>query len=74
MNFKDKLNLETASVAVGATVLILIIAAVLVFGPIAVLWSINALFPAAAIPYTFVNWLAVVVLYLFTKSSVSIKK
>ena len=74
MNLKEKLNLETASVAVGVTLAILLIIACVIFGPLAVIWSINTLLPVAAIPYNFFTWLAVVVLYLFTKSSVSIKK
>lgn len=34
----------------------------LVFGPLAIIWAINTLFPVAAIPYTFWHWLAVAVL------------
>ena len=74
MNLKEKLNLETASVAVGVTVAILLIIACAIFGPLAVIWSVNTLLPIAAIPYNFFTWLAVVVLYVFSKSSVSIKK
>ena len=74
MNLKEKLNLETASVAVGVTLAILLIIACVIFGPLAVIWSINTLLPVAAIPYNFFTWLAVVVLYVFSKSSVSIKK
>ena len=73
MNLKEKFNLETATVAVGATLLILLIIAFVIFGPIAVLWSINTLFPIAAIPYNFFTWLAVVVLFLVGKSSVTVK-
>ena len=74
MNLKEKLNLETASVAVGVTLAILLIIACVIFGPLAVIWSINTLLPVAAIPYNFFTWLAVVVLYVFSKSSVSVKK
>lgn len=34
----------------------------IVFGPLAVIWSLNVLFPALAIPYTFNTWLATLVL------------
>ena len=69
MNLKEKLNLETAStsVAVGVTLAILLIIACVIFGPLAVLWSINTLFPVAAIPYNFFTWFAVVVLFLLSK-------
>lgn len=74
MNLKEKLNLETASVAVGVTVAILLIIACAIFGPLVVIWSINTLLPVAAIPYNFFTWFAVVVLFLLSKFSVSVKK
>ena len=43
---------------IAALILILII----IFGPIAIIWSLNTLFPALAIPYTFDTWCAAVVL------------
>ena len=42
-------------------VVVLIILAVLL-APFATIWSLNTLFPALAIPYTFDTWLAVVLL------------
>lgn len=39
-----------------------VIVMIIAFGPLAVLWSLNQLFPVLAIPYTFWNWLAVVLL------------
>lgn len=78
MNLKEKLNLETAStsvaVAAGVTAFILLIIACVIFGPLAVIWSINTLLPVAAIPYNFFTWFAVVVLFLLSKFSVSVKK
>ena len=47
---------------------------VIVFGPFAVLWSLNILFPVLAIPYTFYSWLAVVVMNLTWMAKVNIKK
>ena len=46
------------------TVSVLLFFAVLliVFGPLAIIWSLNTLFPVLAIPIGFYQWLAVVVL------------
>ena len=46
------------------TVSVLLFLAVLliVFGPLAIIWSLNTLFPVLAIPIGFYQWLAVVVL------------
>lgn len=43
-------------------IFILIIIAVIAIGPLAVLWALNTLFPALAIPYTFWTWLATLIL------------
>ena len=37
---------------------VLVVALVVVLGPLLTLWSINTLFPAFAISYTFWSWLA----------------
>lgn len=34
--------------------------ALLVFGPLLTIWSLNTLFPVLAIPYTWKTWLAVI--------------
>jgi hypothetical protein len=36
--------------------------ALILVGPLLILWSLNTLFPALAIPYTIWTWLAAVVL------------
>lgn len=46
----------------------------IVFGPLAVIWSLNTLFPILAIPYNFYSWLAVVLLNLTWMSKSVIKK
>lgn len=60
------------------TIISLLVFAVLllVFGPLAIIWSLNTLFPLLAIPYGFLQWLAVVVmnLTLFSKSALTFKK
>ena len=37
----------------------------IVFGPLALIWALNTLFPALLIPYTFETWLAAVVFNMF---------
>ena len=36
----------------------------IIFGPIAIIWSLNTLFPVLAIPFGFYQWAAVVLLNL----------
>ena len=38
--------------------LITLVVLVIIFGPFALIWSLNVLFPALAIPYTFKTWAA----------------
>lgn len=50
---------------IAAIVLFLTIAVVLiVFGPLAIIWSLNTLFPVLSIPYSFYSWLAVIIMNL----------
>jgi hypothetical protein len=60
------------------TIIALLTFAVLliVFGPLAIIWSLNTLFPVLAIPVGFYQWLAVVVLNLtvFGKQMLTFKK
>jgi hypothetical protein len=50
---------------IAAIVLLLTIAVVLIaFGPLAIIWSLNTLFPVLSIPYSFYSWLAVIVMNL----------
>ena len=37
----------------------------IIFGPLALIWTLNTLFPALLIPYTFETWLAAVVFNMF---------
>jgi len=39
-------------------IIITIVALVVIFGPLALIWALNTLFPVLAIPYTFWTWLA----------------
>ena len=54
--------------------LIAIVVFVIIIGPIATIWSLNTLFPALAIPYSFDTWLAAVILAGLFKSTVKVNK
>lgn len=41
---------------------LLLVVAIIVFGPLALIWSLNTLFPVVNIPYTFETWAAAVIL------------
>lgn len=45
-----------------------------VVSPLALIWAINTLFPVLAIEYSFVNWVAVLVVIAVTRSNVGLKK
>ena len=63
------------SVVLVSTVafIILMIASLLIFGPIFVIWSLNTLFPVLAIPYTIETWVSVVILAWALKVRVNMK-
>jgi hypothetical protein len=51
----------------------LLILAVIVFGPLALIWCLNTLFPVLNIPYTFETWVAAAVLPSLFKVNISKK-
>ena len=53
---------------------ILVIVAIIIAGPLLVLWSLNTLFPVLAIPYTFWTWVATLILVGVFKSNVKVTK
>ena len=57
-----------------AAFVMLLIASLLIFGPIFVIWSLNTLFPILAIPYTIETWVSVVILSWVLKARVNFKK
>lgn len=61
---------------IGILALLTFTALLLVFGPLAIIWSLNTLFPLLAIPYGFLQWLAVVVMNctIFAKTALTFKK
>jgi hypothetical protein len=55
-------------------ILVLVLAiALIVLMPLAVIWSVNMLFPVAAIPVSFDTWCAVVVLGMFFRGEAKFK-
>jgi hypothetical protein len=60
INFKVKSPVVMALIALAAIVFILI-------SPFFVLWSLNILFPALAIPYTFETWCATILIGVFLR-------
>jgi len=52
--------MKTILSAFGVVGLVIVAILLLIFGPFVTIWSLNTLFPALAIPYTFSTWLAVI--------------
>lgn len=57
------MNYNTKS-ALVFVLLVVIVILTIIFGPLAVIFSLNNLFPVLAIPYNFYTWLSVVILNL----------
>jgi hypothetical protein len=64
-------NVEKLGMFFGVGIIAVIF---LTIGPLLVIWSLNTLFPALAIPYTFWTWLAALILGGAVKSKVEVKK
>lgn len=47
--------------------IIILIPLLVVFGPLCTIWSLNTLFPALSIPYTFSTWSAIILLGIWAK-------
>lgn len=50
------------------------IAVLVVIGPIALIWSLNTLFPVLAIPYTLESWLAAFIVSATLRTTVKVNK
>lgn len=57
----------------SALVLILIVIAVIVFGPLVTIWALNTLFPLLAIPFNFATWFAIIWVGAFFQVKVKTK-
>jgi hypothetical protein len=56
------------------SLLLILVVAIVVFGPLLTIWSLNTLFPILAIPYSIETWLATVVIAgIFRGDGISFK-
>jgi hypothetical protein len=60
----------------NAVIILIVIAviALLIVGPLIVIWSMNTLFPVLAIPYDIWTWLATVFLFAAVRANVTVKR
>jgi hypothetical protein len=59
---------------VKVTLAIALIVVLLAIGPWLVIWSLNTLFPLLAIQFTFWTWCAVVIMGVFFRANVTVKR
>ena len=52
----------------------LILIAVAIIAPFLSIWSLNTLFPVLAIPYTLDTWSAIILIGMFLKGNVTVRK
>jgi len=53
---------------------VIVIIALIAIGPLLTIWALNTIFPALAIPYALDTWAAVVLLGVFIRANVTVKK
>jgi hypothetical protein len=61
---------STVKIIMAIAVIVLLAA----LGPWLVVWSLNTLFPVLAIEFTFWTWCAVVILGVFFRANVTVKR
>ena len=61
---------DTLKLLVGVTLILFLLAV----GPWLAIWSMNTLFPVLAIEFTFWTWCAVVILGVFFRANVTVKR
>jgi hypothetical protein len=59
---------------VKVTMAIAVIVLLAALGPWLVVWSLNTLFPTLAIEFTFWTWCAVIILGVFFRANVTVKR
>jgi hypothetical protein len=64
----------TTTTVTTFTLLVLLIVALIILGPLLVIWSLNTLFPVLAIPYALDTWFAVIVVGGLFKTTIEQKK
>jgi len=55
-------------------VYVIILLAVAIIAPFLTIWSLNTLFPVLAIPYTLDTWSAIILIGMFLKGNVTVRK
>jgi len=55
-------------------VYVVILLAVAIIAPFLTIWSLNTLFPVLAIPYTLDTWSAIILIGMFLKGNVTVRK
>lgn len=68
----SNLNLSKIGYA-GGVLFVLLLAAVIILGPLIVIWALNTLFPVLSIEYTFWTWLSVIIVGAYVRGDVKIK-
>jgi hypothetical protein len=58
----------------GVVGVIVLIAVLIIAGPLLILWALNTLFPVLAIPYTIWTWLAALILGSTLSPTIRVKK
>jgi hypothetical protein len=53
--------------------IVALIIALIIIGPLLTIWALNTLFPILAIPYTIQTWFAVVLIGMFIRAQVYLK-
>jgi hypothetical protein len=58
----------------GVLLAIVFVLALIALAPLCIIWSVNTLFPALAIPYTWETWIATIVVAGLFKTNVKVNK
>ena len=53
---------------------VIAVIALIIVGPLIVIWSMNTLFPVLAVPYDIWTWLATVFLFAAVRANVTVKR
>jgi hypothetical protein len=59
---------------IKVTLAIAVVVVLLAIGPWLVIWSLNTLFPVLAIEFTFWTWCAVMIMGVFFRANVTVKR
>lgn len=57
----------------GLALIIALVVAFIVFGPFALIWALNTLFPVLAIPYSWEAWFAMFIVITMFNASTTLK-